>query len=147
MKLTDGLQAVTRLGIDTAPVIYFVEAEPRYAALVAAVFDLLGSTLLGITPVITLGEALVHLFASGDVRLQTAYRSFLLRSAGLETRPIDSIIVERAAALRAHYRVHLTDALQIAVALEAGCEAFLTNDRTLKRVTELRVLVLDELEL
>jgi predicted nucleic acid-binding protein len=41
----------------------------------------------------------------------------------------------------------LTDALQIAVALEAGCEAFLTNDRTLKRVTELRVLVLDELEL
>lgn len=39
------------------------------------------------------------------------------------------------------------DALQIAAALVAGCEAFLTNDAGLKRVTELRVLVLDELEM
>ena len=31
-------------------------------------------------------------------------------------------------------------------ALLAGCEAFLTNDRTLKRVSELRILLLDELE-
>jgi predicted nucleic acid-binding protein len=42
--------------------------------------------------------------------------------------------------------LRLPDALQIAVALEAGCEAFLTNDLTLKRVVELRVLVLDDLE-
>jgi predicted nucleic acid-binding protein len=147
MKLTDGLQAVTRLGIDTAPVIYFVEAEPRYAALVTTVFDQLGSTLRGITSVITLEEVLVHPLASADAPLETAYRSFLLRSSGMETRPIDSTTAERAAALRARYRVHLTDALQIAVALEAGCEAFLTNDCALKRITELRVLVLDELEL
>lgn len=42
--------------------------------------------------------------------------------------------------------MQLPDALQVAVALERGCEAFLTNDRRLARVTELRVLVLDELE-
>jgi predicted nucleic acid-binding protein len=41
----------------------------------------------------------------------------------------------------------LTDALQVAAALNAGCGTFLTNDVTLKRVTELRVLLLDELEL
>jgi predicted nucleic acid-binding protein len=39
------------------------------------------------------------------------------------------------------------DALQIATALEAGCEAFLSNDAGLRRVTELRVLILDDLEL
>ncbi len=39
----------------------------------------------------------------------------------------------------------MPDALQVAVALEAGCEAFLTNDAALKRVTALRILVLDEL--
>jgi predicted nucleic acid-binding protein len=38
-------------------------------------------------------------------------------------------------------------ALQIAIALEVGCEAFLTNDVQLKRVTELKVLVVVELEL
>jgi len=40
-----------------------------------------------------------------------------------------------------------TDAFQIAVALAAGCDAFLTSDNTLKRVSELTILVLDELEL
>ncbi len=51
---------------------------------------------------------------------------------------------QRAALLRASYNLSLTDALQVAAALSAGCEAFLTNDFGLKRVTELRVLVLDE---
>jgi predicted nucleic acid-binding protein len=40
----------------------------------------------------------------------------------------------------------LPDALQAAVALVAGCDAFLTNDAVLKRVTELRVITLDEVE-
>jgi len=39
------------------------------------------------------------------------------------------------------------DALQIATALNAGCTAFLTNDFRLQLVTEIRVLVLDEMEL
>jgi len=43
--------------------------------------------------------------------------------------------------------LHLPDAFQIAVAIREGCEAFLTNDRRLTRVTDLRVLVLDDLEL
>jgi hypothetical protein len=38
-----------------------------------------------------------------------------------------------------------TDAFPIAAALAAGCDAFLTNDAALKRVSELRVLVLEEL--
>jgi predicted nucleic acid-binding protein len=41
----------------------------------------------------------------------------------------------------------LTDAFQVAVAIASGCDAFLTNDIALKRVTELGVIVLDEMEL
>ncbi|MCC5664290.1 hypothetical protein LC653_10260 [Nostoc sp. CHAB 5784] len=44
------------------------------------------------------------------------------------------------------YNLQLPDALQVAAAIIAGCEAFLTNDAALKRVTELRVLVVCELE-
>ena len=65
----------------------------------------------------------------------------------MDSRPIEWPTAQRAAELRAAYRLLTPDALQLTVALEAGCEALLTNDRTLKRVTELRVLVLDELEL
>lgn len=42
--------------------------------------------------------------------------------------------------------LQLPDALQVAAAIIAGCEAFLTNDAALKRVTKLRVLVVCELE-
>lgn len=39
------------------------------------------------------------------------------------------------------------DALQIAIALENNCDAFLCNDNGLMRVIELQILVLDNLEL
>ena len=56
-------------------------------------------------------------------------------------------IARHAALLRASYNLSLTDAFQISAALAFGCSAFLTNDVALKRVTELRVLVIGELEL
>ncbi len=54
---------------------------------------------------------------------------------GLDTPPFIYLIVRTP------------DALQVATALAAGCAALLTNDARLQRVTELRVLVLDEIEL
>ena len=41
----------------------------------------------------------------------------------------------------------IPEAIQIAAALTSGSDAFLTNDRALKRVQELPILVVDDLEL
>ncbi|NJN57209.1 MAG: type II toxin-antitoxin system VapC family toxin [Leptolyngbyaceae cyanobacterium SL_5_9] len=41
---------------------------------------------------------------------------------------ITSAIAKHAAEIRGRYNLQLSDAFQIATALEAGCEAFLTND-------------------
>lgn len=81
----------------------------------------------------------------GDIARQ--YRRLLLASPSVRTSSINPSAAERAAELRARYGFRLPDALQLAVAIEERCEAFLTNDRRLARVTELRVLVLDDLEL
>jgi predicted nucleic acid-binding protein len=59
--------------------------------------------------------------------------------------PINQNMALQAAELRARYNLQLPDAFQVAIALAAGCEAFLTNDTMLSRVTELRVIVLDDL--
>ena len=59
---------------------------------------------------------------------------------------ITSEIARCAADFRAKYNLKLPDALQIATAIVSNCEAFLTNDTKLKRVTELQVLVIEELE-
>ncbi|EDZ92548.1 MAG: PIN domain-containing protein [Limnospira sp. PMC 1291.21] len=48
--------------------------------------------------------------------------------------------------LRARYNLQLPDSLQIATALDAGCEAFLTNDLQLRRITELKIIVISQLE-
>jgi predicted nucleic acid-binding protein len=52
----------------------------------------------------------------------------------------------QAAELRAKYNLRTADALQVASALSVNCDTFLTNDKQLNRLTELRVLVLDDLE-
>lgn len=146
--LDDALSGVTVLGLDTAPVIYFVEAHPQYDARVTAVFQRIASgTLAGITSIITLSEVLVQPLVHQHADLVQEYRDLLLNSAGFQTLAIEAAVAELAAALRAEYRIRLPDALQIAAALAAGCQAFLTNDLALRRVTALRVLVLDELEL
>jgi len=90
---------------------------------------------------------LVKPLLTADHDLAATYRDLLLHSAEFETLPLDQPIAEHAADLRARYNLQTPDALQIAAALRDGCQAFLTNDLRLKRVTELRVLVLDELEL
>ena len=59
---------------------------------------------------------------------------------------ISAEIGDRAAQIRVKYNLALIDALQIATALVAGCEAFLTNDVQLMRVTEVKIIVVSELE-
>ena len=60
---------------------------------------------------------------------------------------IEQYIGQKAAELRARYNLALPDAFQLAEALSSGCDAFSTNDLDLRRVKELRVLALDDLEL
>jgi len=56
-------------------------------------------------------------------------------------------IALEAAQIRAKYNLQLPDAFQIAVGLVAKCEAFFKNDVGFRRVTELSILLLDELEI
>ena len=62
------------------------------------------------------------------------------------TMPVDAEVAGYAADLRAQYGLRTPDALQIAAAKTANCQVFLTNDKALKRVEAVRVLVLNELE-
>ncbi len=73
------------------------------------------------------------------------YRTLLTKSPHFTLVTIDADVAETAARLRSQYGLRTPDALQISAALTAGCQAFLTNDKNLRKVTDLRVLVVDEL--
>jgi predicted nucleic acid-binding protein len=147
MKITERLQTVTKLFLDTAPVVYYVEEDTRYLALVDPVFDHLDAgTLVAVTSPVTLAECLVMPYRNNQVELQQLFSDLIVNGANVLFASIDREMGRRAAELRARYNLSLTDAFQIAVALQSGCDAFLTNDMTLKRVSELSVIVLEEME-
>ncbi|SRR5216683_1592518 len=147
MKLDDALHGVSRLAFDTAPIIYFVEANPAYDKVVSNIFNRVAvGELEGWTSVISLSEVLVQPFFSGRNDLQNAYRELLLKSSNFHTLPISATVAENAARMRAAYGLRLPDAIQVAFALDTGCQAMVCNDRSMRRVTELQVLILDDLE-
>lgn len=146
MKISDALKNVNRLAIDTAPYIYYVENHPIYAEKVDVIFGIIETqSIVIITSVMTLTETLMKPLQANDKALIDAYNDLLTQNVQLV--PITAPIARSAAELRARYKLHTPDALHIATAIDAGCDAFLTNDLGLKRVKELTILVLDELEL
>ena len=140
------LKQVTLLGFDTSPLIYFVERHPAYVAVMRALLQRIDTgEVRGCTSVITVVEVLVQPKKHGNVILENEYRHILQTSKNFELLMINEQIAEQAADLRARYVIRTPDALQIAAALSIGCQAFVTNDKRLRSVTELKILVLDEL--
>ena len=146
MNITESLQGVTRLFLDTAPVIYYVEQNPQYFASASVVFNhILNAAPIGVASPITLAESLVQPYRLGQTELQQEFIELMTETENIEFVPIDqqNMAID-AAQIRARYNLQLPDAFQIVAALASGCEAFLTNDVMFRRVTELRVLVLDD---
>ena len=148
MKISDALEGVQRLYTETAPLIYYVEENPTYVAKMNAIIEAIEDRPIeAVSSVITLTEVLTHPLKLGNTRLEREYRDILLHSGGFRLLTITARIAESAAALRARYNLRTPDALHVAAGIDARCDAFLTNDTGIKRVTEIAVLVLDELEL
>jgi predicted nucleic acid-binding protein len=80
----------------------------------------------------------------GNKKLAEKYKTILLSSNDLETCEISNAISERAAIIRAKYGFKTPDSLQLATAIVRNADYFLTNDTALKRVTEIKVIVLEE---
>jgi len=146
MTVEEALKDVTKLGIDTSPIIYFVQSHPTYDVVVSAIFhQIAAGNIEAITSTLTLTDILSWPIQQGNPQLQAQYRTLLTTSPHFTLVNIDATVAETAAHLRAKYRLRTPDALQISAALTTGCQAFLTNDKDLRRVTELHIVVVDEL--
>jgi hypothetical protein len=104
IRLDDALVGVQRLGLDTAPFIYFVGRNPAYLTLVREVIRRISTgAILGHPSVITLTEVLVQPLRLGNRTLAQRYRRFLSRSRNLSLEAITAGAAEQAADLRARY--------------------------------------------
>jgi len=145
MGIRERLNGVRRIFLDTAPVVYYVERHPEFSRLVIPVFDMIDEgSLLAVTSPITLAECLVGPCRNLEQPLQDAFRQRIIGANNTLFVGPDAAMAQRAAELRAASRLSLLDCLQIAIALGAGCDAFLTNDLALTRVKEMNVITLRE---
>jgi predicted nucleic acid-binding protein len=146
MGWLDALQG-KRVGLDTPPLIYFIERHHVYVDVVKPFFTLVDKGEISIvTSTTTLLEVLVQPFRRGDAYLAQQYRAILLYSPNFAVIELSSDIAEEAARLRALYGLRTPDAIQLATAIVSQASFFLTNDKRLASVKELKVLVLDDLK-
>ena len=144
MGLVDTLHGF-RVCIDTSPFIYFIEKDPKYQNIIKPVFtEVETGNIDAITSTVTLLEVLVVPFRKNDMSMVQQYREILLNSKGLTTYEIFHDVSELSSKLRAKYSIRTPDAIQIAIGLKYEANFFLTNDVNLKKIKDIRVLVLEE---
>jgi hypothetical protein len=81
----------TIVGLDTAPLIYFVELHPRYLRLLDPFFDAVDrGDIQVVTTMLTLTEVLVHPYQRDDQGLVDQYSRMLLNTRNLITLPVSS---------------------------------------------------------
>jgi len=149
MKIEKAFDGVKRVFLDTAPVIYYVEQNSYFLTIANRIFDGLieKETLMAVASPVTVAECLVAPIRNDCTKRQQDFIGFLTENSNILLEIIDDKTGQEAAKIRAKYNLTLSDALQVAVALQANCDALLTNDVIFKRVTEIPIIILGELEL
>lgn len=146
MGWIDRLRGKT-VGLDTAPLIYYIEENPLFLPLVDPFFDaMIRGDFEVVTSTMTITEVLVHPFKHANAGLIQTYRDILHDAAHLRTVSFSADIAEIAARLRADHTIRTPDAIQLATAIAMKADYFLTNDDSLPTLPHPKVLVLGDVE-
>jgi len=135
------------VGLDTPVFLYHLENNPGYSDLTQELLDgIERGRWEGITSAITLMEVTVHPWQLEREEVARKYEALLVSFPHLSIAPIDREAARLAAQLRARFGLRPPDALQAAAVLTRGAQAFVTNDKRLKRLDPLiKVIVLEDL--
>lgn len=132
--------------LDTAPLIYYIEENPKYASVLNKVFlNNSKGEFVFLTSVVTLLEVLVQPMRQNEMRLAEQYQDILCNSPSLHIFDLSVEIATEAARLRGKYGLKTPDAIQVATALFGSADYFLTNDIRLKAIKEIEIVILDDL--
>ncbi|MDX1416792.1 MAG: PIN domain-containing protein [Candidatus Promineifilaceae bacterium] len=135
------------IGVDTAPLIYFIEGNNKYTPIVDPFFQALDEgEFMVVTSTITLLEVLVLPLRLGKTDLVAKYREIILDTNNLVIVDVIPDIAEGAARLRASYNLRTPDAIQIATTMFMGSTTLITNDKELRRVKDIQIVLLDDLK-
>src|SRR3990172_7882023 len=130
-----GIPEGSLITLDTAPIIYYLQDHPVFAAKFEPLFESAAAGKIHIViSSITLAEVLCGPLATGNELLASKYRAVLSGSPGWRVLPVDEKLAIIAARLRSRYKIRLPDAIQVATAVQTRSYALVTHDRTLRKI-------------
>ena len=136
-----------KIALDTSVFIFQIEENPAYVALTHQVFDWLTTPKArAITSTITMLEVSVHPYREDDKEGVDKFYALLSTYPHLEWGTTTLEIADGAAKIRAECNLKTPDAVQAATALASKATGIISNDPAFKRVSDLEVLILDDLQ-
>jgi len=146
MNYIDELRPYTKIFIDTAPLIYYIEDHPDYAEMMEDIVNLsLTSNVKLYSSVLTLTEVLVKPIQIKNNQIVQKFLDFFYKAENIQLIDITKNIATEAGKLRGKYQsIKAFDAIQLASAIDKGINVLITNDLQLKSITEIKVLALKD---
>lgn len=132
------------VGLDTNIFVYYFNSKSTYYPFAEYIFQILLSqeTRL-ITSVITKIELLS--FKAPELAVNKLEKELFL-VPNLFLLELTQQIANKAAWIRRTYRIDLADSIQLATAISAGAQVFITNDKSLKKFKAIKILLLNEIK-
>lgn len=135
-----------RVFLDTSPVIYYLQQDTVYFQKTKDI--LLSLSLSGaefVSSDITIAEYSVFPFRTKNHALLTVLTDFINESQVKIIHTSNNIALN-AARIRAEYKgFKAMDSLQIATAIESGCDLFMTNDKQLRQFDGITCVTVDDM--
>ncbi|TYQ15369.1 UNVERIFIED_CONTAM: putative nucleic acid-binding protein [Acetivibrio alkalicellulosi] len=136
----------SKVFIDTAPIIYFIEEHPLFSSFPTTLFEKMENDKIEVvTSTLTLTEVLTMPYKLERTDIAEIYKDFFFNSKGFTIWDLTADISEIAAKIRAEFGFKTPDAIQLATFQYLNCDFFVTNDIQLKRYNKNAVIVLSDL--
>ncbi|MDR3642766.1 MAG: PIN domain-containing protein [Candidatus Doudnabacteria bacterium] len=131
------------IGLDTSIFIYAFEDLGAVAdASVSILKEIETGRSVGVFSLIGMIELFTGPKIDGNYGLAAEYKNRLYNYPNLLIINLSDDIADIASSLRAEYGLLTPDAIHIATAIDSGADRFITNDKSLKKVKEIKIELL-----
>ncbi|MCB0633320.1 MAG: PIN domain-containing protein [Lewinella sp.] len=132
--------------LDTAPLIYFIEAHSKYAIPLEPIFEAnQKGEFTFITSTLTITEVASGPLKKGRKDLADLFVNTLLNAMHFQLIDFNADIAIEAASIRSELNLKTPDAIHLATAVIGGAEFFFTNDRDFSRNEKISVITVDQI--
>ncbi len=144
-KLKKFLKSSDVFFLDTVIFIYLFEHNDKYATFLKEFFSLLelGNKKILFSSLL-LTELLAAPFKTGDQNIAKAWLAYFKTAPNIEIIDLNPSIAVDAAFLRSKYNIKTPDSVHLATAMQKSGAVFLTNDKDLKKVKEVKVIIIGD---